>query len=85
VKQIHAALHPEFGSLLNRQEDQLELRPVGCAPADHRSPEILVSGKVMAFLRLVEKAGAAFGLVACHRSIAWRGDEPCQRASGVDH
>jgi hypothetical protein len=55
VKQIHAALHPEFGSLLNRQEDQLELRPVGCAPADHRSPEILVSGKVMAFLRLVEK------------------------------
>jgi hypothetical protein len=55
VKQIHAALHPEFVSLLHRQEDQLELRPVGCAPADHRSPEILVSGKVMAFLRLVEK------------------------------
>ena len=55
VKQIHAALHPEFVSLLHRQEDQLELRPVGCVPADHRSPEILVSRKVMAFLRLVEK------------------------------
>ena len=55
VKQIHGALHPEFVSLLHRQEDQLELRRVGCAPADHRSPEILVSRKVTAFLRLVEK------------------------------
>jgi hypothetical protein len=55
VKQIHAALHPEFVSLLHRPADQLELRAIACAPAHHRPPEILVSGKVMAFLRLVER------------------------------
>jgi eukaryotic-like serine/threonine-protein kinase len=55
VKQIHAALHPEFVSLLYRATDQWELRSLACAPADHRPPEILVSGKVIAFMRLVER------------------------------
>jgi tRNA A-37 threonylcarbamoyl transferase component Bud32 len=55
VKQIEAALHPEFVSLLRRAPDQLELRSIACTPAHHQPPEMLVSGKVMAFLRLVEK------------------------------
>jgi len=77
VKQIHDALHPEFVSLLHRQEDQLELRRVGCAPADHRSPEMPVSRKVMAFLRLVEKPVQRSASSFVTRSIAWRRDEPC--------
>jgi tRNA A-37 threonylcarbamoyl transferase component Bud32 len=55
VKQIHHALHPEFVALLYRRENQWELRSLACAPANHKSPEIPVSGKVMAFLRLVER------------------------------
>jgi eukaryotic-like serine/threonine-protein kinase len=55
VKQVHATLHPEFVSLLHRAADQMELRSIACTPAGHRPPEIPVSGKLMAFLRLVER------------------------------
>src|SRR5262249_53439446 len=34
---------------------QMGLGSIACAPEDHRPPEILVSGKLMAFLRLVER------------------------------
>lgn len=55
VRQVHAALHPEFVSVLYRVPGQMELRSIACAPADHRPPEIPVGGKVMAFLRVLEK------------------------------
>jgi hypothetical protein len=55
VTQIHDALHSEFVAMLYRRENQWELRSLACAPANHKSPEIPVSGKVMAFLRLVER------------------------------
>src|SRR5262249_33382224 len=50
VNQVHAALHPEFVSLLHRAADQMELRSIACIPAGHRPPQIPVSGKLMAFL-----------------------------------
>ncbi len=55
VKQVHAALHPEFIALLHRAPHQVELRSIACMPEGHRPPEIPVSGKLMAFLRLVER------------------------------
>jgi hypothetical protein len=55
VKQVHAALHPEFIALLHRAPHQMELRPIACMPEGQRPPEIPVSGKLMAFLRLVER------------------------------
>jgi serine/threonine-protein kinase len=55
VKRIYGALHAEFVSLLHREVDQLELPSIACAPPHHKPPQILVSGKVMAFLRLVER------------------------------
>src|SRR5262249_11369279 len=55
VKQVYAALHPQFVSLLHAAKAETELHSIACAPADHRSPEILVSGKLMAFLRLMEQ------------------------------
>jgi hypothetical protein len=35
--------------------DDVKLRSIACAPADRKPPQLLVSGKLMAFLRLVEK------------------------------
>jgi hypothetical protein len=55
VKQVYAALHPEFVSLLHGALHETELRSIACAPADHRPPEIVMSGKLMAFLRLMEQ------------------------------
>jgi len=55
VKQVYAALHPEFVSVLQGAAHETELHSIACAPADHRSPEILMSGKLMAFLRLMEQ------------------------------
>jgi len=55
VKQVHAALHPEFVSLLQGAPHETELHSIACAPADHRPPEILMSVKLRALLRLMEQ------------------------------
>jgi hypothetical protein len=55
VNQVYAALHPEFVSVLHGAPHETELRFIACVPADHRPPEIPMSGKLMAFLRLIEQ------------------------------
>lgn len=52
---VEAALHPEFAAILVREPRERYFRTLSCAPAGQAPPPLSSDGKLVAFLRVLDK------------------------------